>query len=132
MKKEGKFVIGAAVAAGVGYAVGVLTAPRSGWRTRQKIAVNASKAKTDAEKQLKQLHTDLSASIEKAESKLTSAKTTANQELKKSIASAKTAKNKTKLVLSALHSGEAPDPDLKKAIDQAKKAKSNLAKFYKK
>ncbi|MBI5357666.1 YtxH domain-containing protein [Candidatus Saccharibacteria bacterium] len=132
MRKEGKWVIGAAVAAGVGYAVGVLTAPRSGWRTRKKLAENASKTKTDAEKQLKQLHTDLGASIDKAEKKLTSAKTKANAELKKSIATAKTAKNKTKLVLSALHNGEAADPDLRRAIDQAKKAKANLSKFYKK
>lgn len=132
MRKEGKWVVGALLAAGVGYAAGVLTAPRSGWRTRKKLADSASKTKIDAEKQLKQLHTDLNASIAKAEKKLTTAKTKANTELKKSIVTAKAAKNKTKLVLSALHNGEAEDPDLKKAIEQGKKAKSNLAKFYKK
>lgn len=132
MRKEGKWVVGALLAAGVGYAAGVLTAPRSGWRTRKKLADSASKTKTDAEKQLKQLHTDLSASIDKAEAKLTGAKTKANTELKKSIEAAKVAKNKTKLVLSALRSGEAGDPDLRKAIDQAKNAKVNLSKFYKK
>lgn len=132
MRKEGKIAIGAAVAAGVGYVAGVLSAPRSGWRTRRKLAKSAAKARIDGEKQLKKLYTDLSATLKEAEIRTKKTKLGANKEVKKQIAAAKKTKDKAKLLLSAIHNGEATDPDLKKMIAEAKKAKTNLAKFLKK
>jgi hypothetical protein len=44
---------------------------------------------------------------------------------------AKDAQNKTGQMLKAVKSGEASDPDLNKAIKQAKLAVKNLSKYYK-
>jgi gas vesicle protein len=131
MKKEGKWALGAAVAAGAGYVIGILSAPRSGWRTRQKLAKSASKARIDGEKQLKNLYTEINGLIVQGDKKLKQAKQGANSELKKQVASAKKTKEKIKLLLSALHNGDAEDPDLKVMLVEAKKAKANLAKFFK-
>ncbi len=132
MRKEGKWALGAIAAAGVGYVTGILTAPRSGFRTRKRLAKSASKARIDGEKQLKNLLKDLSAMIDETDKKIQKARKGANAEAKKQLASAKKTKEKTKLILSALHNGDAEDPDLKKTIAEAKKAKDNLSKFLKK
>ena len=132
MRKEGKWVIGASVVAGIGYIAGVLSAPRSGWRTRKKLAKSASKAKIDGEKQLKKLYSELSVQLSEAENTIKKAKKGTDKELKKQVISAKKTKEKAKQLLSALHNGDAEDPDLKKMVVEAKKAKTNLAKFLKK
>lgn len=131
-KNQRNLALGALLGAGIGYATGLLTAPRSGWRTRKKVAKSANKAKTDAEKQLKQLHTDLKASLGDAEKKLKSSKTKATKEFSTAVANAKVTKNKLKLVLTAIRNGDAEDPDLKEMISEAKNAKTNLGKFLKK
>lgn len=130
MRKEGKLAIGAAVVAGIGYVAGVLTAPRSGWRTRRKLANSASKARVDSEKQLKQLHSDLRDLIKEGDAKIKNSK--ASKELKKQLENSKKTKQKVKMIISAIHSGEATDPDLKGMLEEAKKAKLNLSKFLKK
>ncbi|HYF96633.1 MAG TPA: hypothetical protein VD947_01185 [Patescibacteria group bacterium] len=132
MRKEGKVAIGAITAAAAGYVAGVLSAPRSGWRTRKKLAKSASKARIDGEKQLKKLYSELNNLLDEADKKLAKAKKGANQELRKQVTSAKKTKQKSKLILSALHNGDAEDPDLKKMVIEAKKAKQNLTKFIKK
>ncbi len=132
MKKENKWALGAIAAAGIGYVAGILSAPRSGQRTRKKLSKSASKARIDGEKQLKNLYTDLNSMLADADKKLKQAKQGANSELKKQAAAAKKTKDKTKLLLSALHNGDAEDPDLKVMLEEAKKAKANLAKFFKK
>lgn len=132
MKKEGKWALGAVAAATIGYVAGVLSAPRSGWRTRKKLAKSAGKARIDGEKQLKKLYSELNGLLSEADKKLKTAKKGANQELKKQAATAKKTKEKVSLLLSALHNGDAEDPDLKEMVEEAKKAKANLAKFFKK
>lgn len=132
MRKEGKWVIGATIAAGIGYLAGLLSAPRSGKRTRKKLTNSAQKARTDAEKQLKSLYSELNELVDKGEQQLKKAKNTANKELKKQVDNAKKTRNKAKLLLSALHEGDAEDPDLKETVADVKKAKTNLVKFIKK
>lgn len=132
MRKGSKLAIGAALLAGVGYLAGILNAPRSGWRTRQKIKKDASKARIQAEKELKKHYADLIKLIKSGEAKVKQTKSSANNELNKQLNSAKKAKDKVKMLLTAIHSGEASDPDLKKVINEAQKAKSNLGKFIKK
>lgn len=132
MRKEGKLAIGAGIVAGVGYLAGLLTAPRSGWRTRKKLSTQAAKARLDGEKQLKKLYSDLNTQLNEAEKKIKNAKKGTDKELKNQVAAAKKAKEKAKLILSALHNGDAADPDLKKTLADVKKAKANLAKFLKK
>ena len=131
-KKSRGFTFGALIAAGVGYLAGILTAPKSGKATRKDIAKNASRAKTEGEKQLKKLHSELDEQIARGDEKLKTAKSKANNELKKTVASAKATQKKAKLLLSALHEGDAEDPDLKSMISEAKKVKSDLGKFFKK
>lgn len=132
MKKGSKLALSAVVAAGAGFVAGILTAPRSGWRTRRRIAKSASKARVDGEKQLKQLHGELQNLIKDGEAKVKNSKAKADKELKKQLESSKKTKQKVKMLLSAIHGGEATDPDLKSMLEEAKKAKSNLSKFFKK
>lgn len=132
MKKGSKFAIGTVIAAGAGYLTGILSAPRSGKQTRQKISKSATKARVDSEKQLKKLHSELQDLVKDGENQVKKTKNKANTELKKHLDSAKKTKDKTKLLISAIHGGEATDPDLKKMLNEAKKAKDNLAKFIKK
>ena len=132
MKKGSKMALGAVIAAGAGFVTGVLTAPRSGKRTRQKISNSALKARVEGEKQLKSLYGDLHKLIKEGEGKIKNSKSKANSELKKQLENTKSTKQKVKMILSAIHSGEASDPDLKKMLEEAKKAKSNLSKFLKK
>ncbi len=131
-KRERNFAFGALIAAGAGYIAGVLTAPKSGKETRKDIAKNASKAKTEGEKQLKKLHSEINELIDVADKKSKTAKVKADKELQKALERAKEAKQKARLLLSALHDGDADDPNLKEVIKEVKAAKANLAKFLKK
>ncbi len=121
INKKGKVAIGATLAAGAGYVAGILTAPKSGKDTRKDIAKTASKAKTEGEKQLKKLHSELNDLLAKAKDKKGQA-----------VDKAKAAKEKTRLLLSALHDGDADDPNLKAVIKEVAQAKADLVAFLKK
>lgn len=130
--KKGNFTIGALVAASAGYVIGVLTAPKSGRETRKNIAQTASKTKTEGEKQLKKLHSELAELLEQTNRQKIKAGAKASKELREAADKAKIAKEKARLLLSALHNGDADDPNLRKAIVEAQKAKTDLIKFLKK
>jgi len=132
MSKKSKFTLGTLTAAGVGYLAGLLTAPKSGKQTRKDIAKSASKAKVEGEKQLKKLYSELNDLVADGEKRVAAAKTKANTELKKALANAKKSQEKAKLLLSALHDGDAEDPELKAALADVKKARDDLKKFLKK
>lgn len=131
-KKSTNFAVGAIIAAGIGYIAGILTAPKSGKETRNDIRRNASKARTEGEKQLKSLYSDLQDTIDKANQQTLKAKGKASKEYKEAVAKADAAKKKAKLLLSALHDGDADDPNLKAVIKEVSSAKKNLVKFIKK
>ena len=133
MKKETRnLAIGVAVAAGVGYVAGLLTAPKSGKETRQDIKNAAAKAKTEAEQRLKYVHSELVTLIEKAKPhiKEVSVKTRAGYE--KALAQAQRSRDKVKGILTAMHEGEAEDEDLGKAIKEAQKSAEHLETYLKK
>lgn len=126
-----KIALGALLAGTIGYLAGVLTAPKSGKETRQDIKDSALKTKRDAEKKLKEVHSQLHSmliDLRKQGSKLTGK---AKTELENALDSATVAKEKVREVLSALHDGDADDPDLKKALKDAKSALKNLEKYVK-
>ncbi len=123
---------GALLAAGAGYLTGILTAPKSGKETRHDIAKNASKARTDGERQLKKLHSELNGLIKDGDHATKKARNKANKELQVAIDKAKVAKDKARGILSALHDGDADDPNLQAVIEEVKLAKRNLAKYLKK
>lgn len=130
-KHTGKVAAGALLAGALGFVAGILTAPKSGKETRQDIKKAATTAKTEAEKKLKTLHSQLGATLEKAQAKAGTMKGKAATELNAAIKKAGNAKEKAREVLSALHEGDADDPELKKAITDAKTALKHLETFIK-
>lgn len=132
MSKGTKFAVGTAIAAGVGYVAGVLTAPKSGKATRKDIQDKAVKAKTELEKKLKDLNAELNKLIAIAKTKAKSAQSGAKTELQKALETAVSAKEKAREVISAFHEGESDDKDLQKAVNDVNKAISHLKSYLEK
>ena len=125
-----KIAIGAMLAAAAGYVTGILTAPKSGKETRKDIKDTASKFAREAEKKLKSLHTDLTSLIDKAEVILKDKKSDMAKGLQKAVDVAKVNQAKVRELLSAVRNGETDQPELKKAIKDATKAKDHLLKYF--
>ncbi len=128
-ERSGKVAKGALIAAGIGYAIGILTAPKSGRETRRSIHLAATRAKTEAERNLKNLHSDLSKLISRGKRDAADMTAKAKDELDEAIVKAGRAKDKARQLLSAIHEGEADDKDLQKAADEVKNAISHLKSF---
>jgi gas vesicle protein len=124
--------IGGAVAAVAGYVAGVLTAPKSGKETRGDIKNAAEKGRQEAEKELKQLHTELDGVIDEAKKRGDKMGKKAQKELDELVDKAKDTKEKAREVLSAIHEGDAEDQDLKRAIKNANNALDHLRDYLKK
>jgi gas vesicle protein len=132
MKKSSKWALGAILAGIAGYIAGILTAPKSGKETREDIKEGVEHGMAEAEKKLKKLHTQMSDLLGEAKTKATTLKGNAQTDLQAAIEKTATAKEKARLLLSALHEGGAEDKDLKKAIDEANKAIEHLKVYLKK
>lgn len=116
-------------AAAAGYLAGILTAPKSGKETRQDIKDTASKGYSEAEKQLKKLHTDLNKTLDEAKAKLGTLNGKARDELDAAMNVAKQGKDKAREILSAVHEGEAQDKDLQVAIEEARASLEHLKTY---
>ena len=121
--------IGAAVAGVTGYLTVLLTAPKSGKETRDGITDKAVDVKDSAVDQLEELEGDLNGLLVKTKAKTVALSAQAREEYNEAVIKAKDAQNKATYVLKAVKAGEAEDPELNKAIKQAKQAKKNLGKF---
>jgi len=133
-QRDEKMRIGAVVAAIAGlagYLTGILTAPKSGKRTRQDIADAAIGAKKTAEQQLESANKDLKDLLKTTRSNTVALSSQAREEFNEAVVRAKDAKNRATSILKAFKSGTADDPQLNKAIKQAKQAQKNLAKYLK-
>ncbi|MBI2592133.1 YtxH domain-containing protein [Candidatus Saccharibacteria bacterium] len=126
-----KLAIGALLAGAVGYITGLLTAPKSGQETREDIADKAEALKENAEEQLQRAHDELNDLIKTAKSKTLALGSKARVEFNEAVVRAKDAQNKASHVLKAIKTGNADDPQLNRALKQAKAAKKNLAKYFK-
>jgi gas vesicle protein len=126
-----KIAIGSLVAGVAGYVTGLLTAPKSGKETRQDIEDKVSDVKDSAEAQLEELNDELHNLIKTTKQKTVALSSSARAEFNEAVIRAKDAQNKTGQMLKAVKNGEASDPELSKAIKQAKLAAKNLAKYYK-
>ena len=131
-KRAKRFAIGAVVAAAAGYVAGILTAPKSGKETREDIRDTAVKTYKTAEKELKELHTELSKLLDEAGKKAGEFRGTAQKNLERAVETAKVAKAKARELLSAVHEGDAEDKDLDQAVKEAKKAAQHLKSYLKK
>jgi gas vesicle protein len=128
-KSGGKIAISAVVGGLAGYLTGVLTAPKSGKQTRNEIANKAEAAKEGAEYKLQEATDELNDTINRTKSKTIALSAKAREEYDESVIKAKDVLNKTGQVLKAVKAGQANDPDLNKAVKQAKLATKNLARY---
>lgn len=126
-----KLAIGALLAGAVGYVTGILTAPKSGKETREDIADKAEDLKETAEEQLEHAHGELDDLLKAAKTKSLALGSKARTEFNEAVVAAKDAKNKLGHLLKAVRSGEADDPQLNKALKQARSAARNLSKYFK-
>jgi gas vesicle protein len=129
MGKAKKFALGTLFAAAAGYIAGILTAPKSGKETREDIKETAVKGKTEAEKQLKKLHTELNTVLGQAKEQADTFKGKAREDFEVAVQRTQSMKDKAREMLSAFHEGDADDKDLRKAIDDANKAIEHLRKY---
>lgn len=128
-KNTRKWALGALVAAAAGYAVGILTAPKSGKETRKDIQKATVKAKAEAERTLKRLHSDLDGLIARSKEYAKTLQATAQKELLRVIEKAQVAKDKARGILSALHEGGADDKELQQAIADVNQAINHLKQY---
>lgn len=126
-----KVAVGSAIAGLAGYLAGILTAPKSGKQTREDIADKAGDVKQGAETELNQLNLDLKDLIKQTKDKAGTLKASAKAEFDEAVVAAKDAQDKATHVLKAVKNGEAADPELNKAVKQARQAAKNLGKYLK-
>ncbi len=131
-KNTGKWAIGAVLAGLTGYIAGILTAPKSGKETRKDIKKTAQHTMTQAERKLKELHSQLAVLIKEAKKQTEGLQAKAKVELNKLLDSAVVAKEKARAVLSALHEGDADDRDLDKAVKEVNDAVKHLKTYLQK
>ena len=124
--------LGAIVAGAAGYLAGLLTAPRSGKESRKILQEKAVKAKHEAEVHLKKLHTELDKLIKQGKEQSKNFSAAGKKDWAKAVEVAIAAKDKVRVVLSAIHEGDADDKDLEKAIKQADEAVEHLKKYLSK
>lgn len=127
-----KIALGGVFAAVAGYVAGLLTAPKSGKETREDIKETATKTVSEAEKELKKLHTELGKIIDEAKGRGDKVGDKTQKELTDLLDKAKDTKEKAREMLSAIHEGDADDKDLNKAIKDANKAIDHIRVFLKK
>jgi gas vesicle protein len=125
-----KFALGALFAGVVGFLVGILSAPKSGKETREDLKESTRIAISQAEKDLKSIHTDLQGLIISATSSIKTSSKQVKKDFQKAIERAKKSQTKVKAVLSSVHEGTSDDPELSAALDEAKAAKTHLKRFF--
>ena len=121
--------VGTILVAAAGYIAGLLTAPKSGRETRKDIRKAALKAKNEAERKLKIAHSELITVLDQATELMQRSKHKASDEFNKAIEQAKRIRTKTRVVLSAIHEGEAEDKDLNEAFQEVKAASKHLKQY---
>lgn len=128
-KTAKRVAMGTLIAAAAGYLAGILTAPKSGKETRKDLKDKTSKSLAQAEKQLKQLHTELNKVLDEAKKEAQNIKGKTKQEFDDAVNKTKVVKEKARELLSALHEGDADDKELRKAINDANKAIAHLKTY---
>jgi cellobiose-specific phosphotransferase system component IIA len=91
----------------------------------------AEELKEGAEDQLQRAHDELKFLLKEAKAKTVALSGQAREEFNEAVIRAKDAQNKAAEVLKAVKAGEADDPELNKAVKQAKQAQKNLSRFFK-
>lgn len=127
-----KFALSTLVAGAAGYIAGILTAPKSGAATRKDIKNTVDTGIAEAEKQLKNLHTELDRLLAEAKKQGKNATGKAKASYEEVTGKAGAAKDKARELISAIHEGEAEDRELQRAVTEAQKAIQHLKAYLKK
>lgn len=121
--------LGIALGLLVGYAAGVLFAPKSGRETRQDIADAGTKFVHQAGEIIDNLQDQLNDLMGLAKDQVNTLNDRRKEELEKLVHAAKDASDKANSLYNAVKDGESDDPELKKAVENFKNAKNHLATF---
>jgi gas vesicle protein len=124
-----KVATAAVLGLAIGYAAGLLTAPKSGKETRDDISDASQKAYNQMQKKLRSLNSELSDAIEQAKSQMGSLKKRSRDDLAGLIDSAQKAQAKVTKLIRSMHRGTASGEDVEEAIASAKEARDELEKF---
>ena len=121
--------IAAVVGLAAGYALGILTAPKSGKETREDIKDASTKAYKAAEARLKDTYEDLGDFIQKASSQAKKIGDKGRDQLDGLVSSAKDAQARVKKLVSSARNGEGTPEEFEDAVKAAREAKSDLQEF---
>lgn len=123
--------LGIALIAGLaaGYALGILTAPKSGKETRGDLKEAGSKAYKAAEVRLKGSYEDLSDVIAKAGKQTKKLSTKGREELDVLLAAAHDAQGRVKQLIASVRRGDATPEQLEDVVVAAQVAKDELSDF---
>ncbi|MFO0882554.1 MAG: YtxH domain-containing protein [Candidatus Saccharimonadales bacterium] len=124
-------VVGLAVGLVAGYVAGILTAPKSGKETRQDIKDATDRAVKLAQEKIHALQAQVSVLVDQARAKAQNLSARGKKELDTLVENAQDAQYKAKAILAAVKDGEADDPELRRAVENANEAKDALANFLK-
>lgn len=127
-----KIALGAGIAAASGYLVGLLTAPKSGKKTRSDIKKKTVNEISVAEEKLKLLYTEINdlLSLTSNEDKLSKTNDRNSKKYAHVLDQARESRDKLSLILKAIkHNGSSEDEDLDLAIENAEKAIHNAKNF---
>jgi gas vesicle protein len=126
------FALSGSLAAVAGFIAGILAAPKSGKEIRGDIHKAGERSRVEAEQELKSLSADLNKSLKEAKSRSDKLSLKTKTEIDSLVDKGEETNAKVREILSALHSGEAEDQDLKRAIKNAKSALEHLRDYLSK
>ena len=132
MANKRNVAVGTLLVAAAGYVAGLLTAPKSGRETRKDIRNAALKAKSEGERKLKLAHSELNTLLTEVSARVDKSRSKAGEEFNKAREKAEIVRDKTRVLLSAIHEGEAEDEDLNIALQDVKAAIKHLKQYVSK
>ena len=126
LKKVAAF---AAVAGAIGYLTGVLTAPRSGAKTRSILRKKGAAEIEEVEEKLKLLYSELSELLAAANGEDKGLDSRGQKRFSAALAAAKDSKDKRAKVIDAIKEGGSQDKDLDRAVTEAENAIKHAKTF---
>lgn len=121
--------IAAVVGLAAGYALGILTAPKSGKETREDIKEMSTKAYKAAEARLKDTYEDLGEAIDRASKQAKKLGDKGREQLDELVAVAKNAQARVMKLAASARNEEGSQEVFEDAVKEARDAKNELQEF---
>ena len=122
-----KFIKGGILGALLGAIAGILFAPKSGKETREDIKKQAGRAKSETEKQLKQLFQEVNEQVSSAKDKAQTLGSKARTEVDELVAAAQPLQAKLKELISNVREGvDVDEKELDTTMERARSAAASL------